>query len=640
VLRILKVIVIAVALFAINEGVAAQNTLKRVVLEGSTAKNIGIDNQFVLTQKDFHCKNTIYVVCKDFYLAGDITIPENCTLEFDGGSVSNGVLKCNGTYLQGRIQLENTVLKGSIENGRIESEWYGLVPSMDTNIDNSGKIANLIASCENTKKDLHISAGIYCTSKPVKFNADYSVFMDGELLYTGKPDVSAIYIGTDSERKGGKVFYLAVSQINYPDFTEDKNHFITSAPRNVGIELSSVYSCEFHINKVHDFVYGLVLIDDKGLGCGDNVFHIGQIINAYDGIRIIAGNDANQTCWVNDNLFIGGRIWFYKNTQLKRTAIKFERLNTKGMADNTLFLAMDLENNYSAIDFGGFATGCISLGCRFENNESPILNEGNNGNLIVGGQKYLANELTGPRTFFDYASELWQIKLNKVILDLPQINYAYDGTNVSTANIRISDRMSYKEVGEHALPLGVRSDDELNINHTRLFIDIDVSKVKMLKIETMGLWRAMMDFYDNKGNKIKPFEKYREHLYFYDYNIDGWYNDAGVFAVAHKMTNHEPLELFIKDDGITKIRFYIFGDPTLGECWIKSLRITADEYTVVENDNKLFHLSTRPVKIRGVDMVSKEANPNLKPGVIYFYNGKPVFWNGNEWVDALGNIVK
>ena len=57
----------------------------RVVLR----KNL-IDGVNTLTQSMINKNNTIYVIQYDFTLDEDITIPENCVLEFDGGSISAG----------------------------------------------------------------------------------------------------------------------------------------------------------------------------------------------------------------------------------------------------------------------------------------------------------------------------------------------------------------------------------------------------------------------------------------------------------------------------------------------------------------------------------------------------------------------
>lgn len=52
----------------------------------------------ILTQAMISDENTIYVIQYDFNLGGDtVTIPENCVLEFEGGSLRNGTLSIHGT---------------------------------------------------------------------------------------------------------------------------------------------------------------------------------------------------------------------------------------------------------------------------------------------------------------------------------------------------------------------------------------------------------------------------------------------------------------------------------------------------------------------------------------------------------------
>ena len=59
-------------------------------------KNI-VDGVNTLTQSMINQANTIYVIQYDFTLGEDITVPANCTLEFDGGSLRNG--KIGGNYI-------------------------------------------------------------------------------------------------------------------------------------------------------------------------------------------------------------------------------------------------------------------------------------------------------------------------------------------------------------------------------------------------------------------------------------------------------------------------------------------------------------------------------------------------------------
>nr|DAR27467.1 MAG TPA: tailspike protein [Caudoviricetes sp.] len=63
-------------------------------------KNI-VGSANVLTQEDFAEANTVYNIQYDYDLQGEtITIPEGCTLKFEGGSISNGTLHVPSTKMQ------------------------------------------------------------------------------------------------------------------------------------------------------------------------------------------------------------------------------------------------------------------------------------------------------------------------------------------------------------------------------------------------------------------------------------------------------------------------------------------------------------------------------------------------------------
>lgn len=59
------------------------------------------NNTNLLVQADFDSENTIYELRYVFDLAGlNITLPSNCILKFDGGTISNGVLNLNGALVE------------------------------------------------------------------------------------------------------------------------------------------------------------------------------------------------------------------------------------------------------------------------------------------------------------------------------------------------------------------------------------------------------------------------------------------------------------------------------------------------------------------------------------------------------------
>ena len=69
--------------------------------------------------------NTIYVIQYDFALTGDVIIPENCILEFDGGSLNGAYnIGYNGALLQGALKV-NCICSGSVRNESATPQMYG-----------------------------------------------------------------------------------------------------------------------------------------------------------------------------------------------------------------------------------------------------------------------------------------------------------------------------------------------------------------------------------------------------------------------------------------------------------------------------------------------------------------------------------
>ena len=72
--------------------------------------------------------NTIFIIKYDFDLNNEnITIPENCVLKFDGGSIKNGRIDFNNTIIEGglNVKLINIDPHGRILNEYFMPEWFG-----------------------------------------------------------------------------------------------------------------------------------------------------------------------------------------------------------------------------------------------------------------------------------------------------------------------------------------------------------------------------------------------------------------------------------------------------------------------------------------------------------------------------------
>ena len=66
-----------------------------------------------LTQHMMRKPNTIYIIQYDYCLAGQtIEVPENCVLEFQGGSLRNGTIIFNDTNIINELHVKDCVIKG------------------------------------------------------------------------------------------------------------------------------------------------------------------------------------------------------------------------------------------------------------------------------------------------------------------------------------------------------------------------------------------------------------------------------------------------------------------------------------------------------------------------------------------------
>lgn len=123
-------------------------TYKTVILK----KNI-VNGVNTLTQSMMSDENTKYVVKYDYVLGSDITIPANCILEFDGGSVSgNGENKdtITGNFLidsEAYYIFKNVNVDAAANNRHINIKWFGAVGD-DINDDTSAILKAIYGKSE------------------------------------------------------------------------------------------------------------------------------------------------------------------------------------------------------------------------------------------------------------------------------------------------------------------------------------------------------------------------------------------------------------------------------------------------------------------------------------------------------------
>lgn len=140
-------------------------------------KNIILDNgvyKNVLTQDMINKSNTIYEIRYDFDLNGaEITIPEGCVLDFQGGSFSNGTIIGNETIIRDTLSkifgLDITI-QGTFNVDFARPEWFGAKP--DSVTDSTDAFQKVVDSFLNVK----LSHGCYKITKTIIIKYCFTLF--------------------------------------------------------------------------------------------------------------------------------------------------------------------------------------------------------------------------------------------------------------------------------------------------------------------------------------------------------------------------------------------------------------------------------------------------------------------------------
>jgi hypothetical protein len=109
--------------------------------------------------------NTKYVIKYNFVLDGDVTIPANCVLEFDGGSLNNNSITLQNTLLQGLIKITSNC-GGTVNNDFVDPLWFGADNTGTEDAASKIQCAIDIASNSRCHRVL-LSEGTYNISEPL-----------------------------------------------------------------------------------------------------------------------------------------------------------------------------------------------------------------------------------------------------------------------------------------------------------------------------------------------------------------------------------------------------------------------------------------------------------------------------------------
>ena len=146
--------------------------LNRIVLK----KNI-VNGKNILTQEMVSKSNTIYEIRYDFTLSENVTIPANCVLEFDGGSISddgegkntiNGN-NCSFNYTINYCVFDNVIIK-NFNIPYLDIRWFG---AKNDAVFNNGNIISGTDNAQYIQKTLDIAE--YYKKMPIKIIGNYLI---------------------------------------------------------------------------------------------------------------------------------------------------------------------------------------------------------------------------------------------------------------------------------------------------------------------------------------------------------------------------------------------------------------------------------------------------------------------------------
>lgn len=212
-------------------------------------KNI-VNGKNVLTQEMINKPNTIYIIQYDYDLDNEeINIPENCTLQFEGGSFKNGTLNGNNTKLKyNKFKfLININIKGNFN-----------IPYIDSNIFKNEKnniFNNVIAlSDDNIYNIIVINEECVLNvtnAKSINIKSNTSIYINANMVINDNNQSAAygITIGNDNYIVNNVCFngggYILTGNLNHPDTdnTQWSHGIIINNAENIIVKNICIKEC-------------------------------------------------------------------------------------------------------------------------------------------------------------------------------------------------------------------------------------------------------------------------------------------------------------------------------------------------------------------------------------------------------------
>lgn len=209
-------------------------------------------------QSKFNKSNVIYKIVNDIDLGNAVlTIPANCTLDFQGGSFSNGTIVGSNTRFSGNIKLDTTLtFSGTYLLDTVNVDWFytnrGLnaSPYIQAALDFAKLIKASVTFGNKLTSGYIIKTTLNCDVPIIGNNARLSSTTVGVLNCKNECSIENLYIDFYPYQGASDVTDNKVIAINIGGETSTYNHYIN----NVTID---------------GFYYGIVMTNSWNLRCSN-----------------------------------------------------------------------------------------------------------------------------------------------------------------------------------------------------------------------------------------------------------------------------------------------------------------------------------------------------------------------------------
>lgn len=347
----------------------------------------------ILTQEDFDSENTIYEIRYKFDLNHCVlTIPKGCTLQFDGGTISNGSLFGNFTKI---IADSSTVIfgqqihiEGSWDIADIYDEWFWF--DTDPSYISNDTIKNILAlSNDSINNTIHFDANrTYYFELPYKgkTNLGDDVRPNYWLLNTSDYDFLRIFTGFTSNTHlivNNTIQMLPTNQGAYFIFhIENKENITISGTGAInGDAKDHLYTDPFagtdyygewgHVLNfrscnnvvVRDITIGYAFGD--GIALGNAAYNNNGVKEAGLATKNVT-IDAVKVLYARRNgISLGGNNYTITN-------VYFEGNGSDTIKGTAPMAAIDFENDYVDIEPSGLCTNVSMNNCKFKDNKYDV----------------------------------------------------------------------------------------------------------------------------------------------------------------------------------------------------------------------------------------------------------------------------